>query len=87
MTAVLVVSVAPVWAVDKVAAKSADARFDKTGDGIVDVEDWRRMSNEEKRAYARETLRELGLNPDATVGGGKTRIDDFLAGLREIYGP
>lgn len=78
---------APARAADVRPPPSADARFDKTGDGIVDAEDWRRMSAKEKRAYAREALRELGLDPDADIGGGRTRSDDFLAGLRSIYGP
>ncbi|MDQ6959876.1 MAG: hypothetical protein Q9M27_02515 [Mariprofundaceae bacterium] len=66
---------------------SADARFDKTGDGLVDVEDWKQMSEEEKQAYARESLRELGLDPEAGVGKGKTRADRYLEGLRSVYGP
>ncbi len=87
LTAALVVAAVPVWAADKIKAPSADARFDKTGDGIVDAEDWQRMDAEEKRAYARESLRELGLDPVASIGNGKTRSDDFLAGLRSVYGP
>jgi len=65
---------------------SADARFDKTGDGLVNAGDWKLMSNKEKRAYARASLRELGLNPEAGVGGGKTREDRYLEGLRSVYG-
>ena len=86
LTASLVVA-ATAWAADEDKAPSADARFDKTGDGIVDAEDWRQMDAQEKRAYARESLRELGLDPDASIGNGKTRSDDFLAGLRSVYGP
>jgi len=66
---------------------SADARFDKTGDGLVDAEDWKQMNNTEKQAYARDSLRELGLDPAAGVGKGKTRADRYLEGLRSVYGP
>lgn len=66
---------------------SADARFDKTGDGLVNAEDWKQMNNAEKQAYARDSLRELGLNPEAGVGKGKTREDLYLEGLRSVYGP
>ena len=66
---------------------SADARFDKTGDGLVNAEDWKQMNTTEKKAYARDSLRELGLNPEAGVGKGKTREDLYLEGLRSVYGP
>ncbi|MDQ6959143.1 MAG: hypothetical protein Q9M24_08560 [Mariprofundaceae bacterium] len=66
---------------------SADARFDKTGDGLVDAEDWKQMRDEEKQAYAMDSLRELGLDPEAGVGEGKTRADRYLEGLRSVYGP
>jgi len=69
------------------AGQSADARFDKTGDGIVDVSDWKLMNKAEKRSYARDALRELGLAPDASVGDGKTRTDHYLDGLHTVYGP
>ncbi len=69
------------------AGQSADARFDKTGDGIVDTSDWKLMSKVEKRNYARDSLRELGLEPDDSVGNGRTRADDYLDGLRSVYGP
>lgn len=67
--------------------QSADARFDKTGDGLVNVEDWKQMSTREKRAYATDSLRELGLDPEAGVGEGKTRADRYLEGLQSVYGP
>ncbi len=72
----------PVFAADK---QSADVRFDKTGDGLVDVEDWRRMSENERLAYARASLVELGLIPDAAVGGGRTQLQDYVDGLRSVY--
>jgi len=73
----------PAYAGEK---QSADARFDKTGDGLVDAVDWKQMHNKEKRAYARDSLRELGLDPKASIGGGKTRVDRYLEGLRSVYG-
>jgi len=66
---------------------SADARFDKTGDGIVNAEDWKLMDAKGKQAYARESLRELGLDPDTSVGKGKTRAYRYLEGLRSVYDP
>ncbi len=74
----------PVWAAD--VPVGADARFDKTGDGMVDVEDWGKMSKEERLAYARASLEELGLAPDVAVGGGRTRLQDYVDGLRSVYG-
>jgi len=67
--------------------QSADAKFDKTGDGLVDAEDWKQMRDEEKQGYASDSLRELGLNPEAGVGEGKTRADRYLEGLQSVYGP
>ncbi len=66
---------------------SAEARFDKTGDGLVNAEDWKQMRDDEKRIYARDSLRELGLDPEAGIGKGKTRVDRYLEGLRSVYGP
>lgn len=66
--------------------ESPDARFDKTGDGLVDAADWARMTEQEKRAYARASLQALGEDPDAPVGNGKqTRLDLYLDGLRAVY--
>ena len=78
--------VTPAWAGDKV-APNADAKYDRTGDGLVDAEDWARMSADDKKAYARDSLLELGLAPDAAVGNGRTRLQDYLDGLRSVYGP
>ncbi len=66
---------------------SADARFDKTGDGLVNEEDWQQMNDKEKRGYAGDSLRELGLDPADSVGEGKTRADRYLEGLRSVYAP
>jgi hypothetical protein len=66
--------------------ESPDARFDKTGDGLVDAADWARMTEAERRAYARASLQALGEDPDAPVGNGKqTRLDLYLDGLRAVY--
>jgi hypothetical protein len=72
---------------NKAAPQSPDAKFDKTGDGWVDAEDWKRMTPEERAAYARASVRALGQDPDAGVGGGKTRADQYLDGLKSVYGP
>lgn len=66
---------------------SPDAKFDKTGDGWVDAADWKKMTPEERAAYARASVRALGQDPDAGVGGGKTRADQYLDGLESVYGP
>jgi hypothetical protein len=64
---------------------SPDARFDKTGDGLVDAADWALMTEKEKEDYARASLKALGEDPDAQVGNGQTRLDRYLAGLRAVY--
>ena len=64
---------------------SVDARFDKTGDGLVDASDWRQMSEEEKRGYARASITALGEDPDVQLEQGKTRADRYLDGLRSVY--
>jgi hypothetical protein len=75
-------------AVDKAPpTTNADAKYDLTGDGLVDAEDWAKMSEQEKTAYARESLLEIGLSPDAPDGNGHTRLQDYLDGLRSVYGP
>lgn len=65
---------------------NADVKYDRTGDGLVDAEDWALMSEGERQAYARDSLLELGLAPDASVGDGRTRLLDYLDGLRAVYG-
>jgi len=64
---------------------NVDAMFDKTGDGIVDGEDWQLMSDEEKEAYARRSVMGLGQDPDDVVEDGKTRALLYLEGLRSVY--
>ncbi|MDX8402026.1 MAG: hypothetical protein R8K47_05280 [Mariprofundaceae bacterium] len=65
--------------------QNVDARFDKTGDGIVDAADWREMSEAERRAYAWAALAALGEDPYTRIEGETTRGDRFLAGLRAVY--
>ncbi len=93
--ALMLAAAAPALAADQGAADAgatgkkaagADARFDRTGDGLVDAADWGRLTPRERRAYARACLRELGLDPDAGVGEGKTRADRYLEGLESVYG-
>jgi len=76
----------PAWAGDA-PSSSVDATFDRTGDGLVDIADWLLMSEEKKTAYARASLLELGLSPQAAAGNGRTRLQDYLDALRAVYGP
>jgi hypothetical protein len=62
-----------------------DVRFDKTGDGIVDASDWSKMTADEQQAYARESLKALGENPDMLLLEGKSRQQKYLEGLRSVY--
>ncbi|MDX8410902.1 MAG: hypothetical protein R8K46_03370 [Mariprofundaceae bacterium] len=64
---------------------NVDARFDKTGDAIVDGQDWDEMTDEEKKAYARQSVIGLGQDPDVVVEYGKTRAFLYLEGLRSVY--
>jgi len=62
-----------------------DIRFDKTGDGIVDASDWSKMTADEQQAYAYESLKALGENPDVLLLEGKSRAQKYLEGLRSVY--
>jgi len=64
---------------------NVDARFDKTGDAIVDSQDWDLMNAGERQAYARQSVIGLGQDPDAVVENGKTRALLYLEGLRSVY--
>jgi len=66
-------------------AATVDARFDKTGDGIVDAADWSGMKQDERLAYARASVEALGENPDVQLPGGKSRAEIYLDGLRQVY--
>ncbi len=66
-------------------AASVDARFDKTGDGFVDVADWQEMSMEEKSGYARASVIALGQSPDARLEDGRTVAGQYLDGLNAVY--
>lgn len=76
------VSSTPLWADD---GALVDARFDKTGDGIVNGADWKKMTDAERMAYAQNSLEALGEDPLAALPSGKTRLDLYLAGLRQVY--
>ena len=64
---------------------SVDAKYDLTGDGIVDAADWAKMSEEAKKAYAYESVQALGEDPDAALAGEHTRGGRYLQGLRSVY--
>ena len=46
---------------------------------------WRKMSDEEKRTYARTSLLDVGEDPDAFVSKGRTREGLLLEGLEAVY--
>jgi len=73
---------APCWAAGGL---SVDARFDLTGDGIIDAEDWAAMSEPNKAAYAYASVSDLGEDPYTLVEGQFTRGDRYLQGLRSVY--
>ncbi|MDT8376177.1 MAG: hypothetical protein RQ867_05480 [Mariprofundaceae bacterium] len=62
-----------------------DARFDRTGDRLVDASDWGLMTEPERAAYARASVQALGENPDAMLVDGRSRAESYLAGLRAVY--
>lgn len=64
---------------------SVDAKFDLTGDGIVDASDWARMTEDARRAYADASVKALGEDPDARIEGETTRGQRYLQGLRKVY--
>ncbi len=66
-------------------AVSVDARFDKTGDKLVDASDWGLMEASEQAAYARASVQALGEDPDVILMDGKSRAESYLAGLRAVY--
>jgi len=64
---------------------SVDARFDKTGDRLVDASDWALMSESDRASYARASVQSLGENPDVVLVDGRSRAESYLAGLRAVY--
>ncbi|RLL49494.1 hypothetical protein D8Y20_12895 [Mariprofundus sp. EBB-1] len=64
---------------------SVDARFDLTGDGIVDASDWVKMTEDAKQGYAHASIKALGEDPDALLDARQSRADRFLIGLRAVY--
>jgi hypothetical protein len=64
---------------------SVDARFDKTGDRLVDASDWGLMAESERAAYARASVQALGEDPDVVLMDGRSRAENYLAGLRAVY--
>ncbi|MDX8389547.1 MAG: hypothetical protein R8M38_03560 [Mariprofundaceae bacterium] len=66
--------------------QAVDAKFDVTGDGHVDAEDWKEMASEFRISYARECMAALGEDPDVVVGGGVNRGERYFHGLEAVYG-
>ena len=64
---------------------SVDAKFDKTGDRLVDASDWGMMAEAERAAYARASVQALGEDPDVMLVDGRSRAETYLAGLRSVY--
>ncbi|MDQ7005147.1 MAG: hypothetical protein Q9N67_09625 [Ghiorsea sp.] len=46
---------------------------------------WHQMTDVEKQAYARQSLEDVGENPDAFVSQGRTRETLLLEGLNAVY--
>jgi len=81
-TLLSVLWVSPAWAAGGL---SVDAKFDLTGDGIVDASDWAKMSDDAKQTYANESVQALGQDPHAVLDGHQTRGARYLEGLRSVY--
>jgi len=64
---------------------SVDARFDLTGDGIVDASDWAKMTEDAKKAYAKASIQALDEDPDVLLEGRQSRGERYLLGLRSVY--
>jgi len=72
----------PLWAAGGL---SLDAKFDLTGDGIIDASDWGRMTEDAKKTYAYESVQALGEDPYAMLEKNLNRGDRYLQGLRAVY--
>jgi len=81
----ILVAVLYASAVQAAGGLSVDAKFDLTGDGIVDASDWAKMSEDAKQTYANESIQALGLDPFAILEGRLTRGAQYLRGLRSVY--
>lgn len=64
---------------------SVEARFDRTGDAIVDAADWREMSEEEKLAYAQASLKAMGEDPASSMPDGRSKGEHYLQAIKAIY--
>jgi len=64
---------------------SVDAKFDLTGDGIVDASDWIKMTEDAKQGYANASIQALGEDPNALLEGQQSRGERYLLGLRAVY--
>ncbi|GAV20505.1 hypothetical protein MMIC_P1472 [Mariprofundus micogutta] len=74
--------VSPLWAAGGL---SVDAKFDLTGDGIIDASDWGRLTEDAKKTYAYESVQALGEDPYAILEEKLNRGDRYLQGLRAVY--
>jgi len=81
----ILVSVFSIATVRAAGGLSVDAKFDLTGDGIVDASDWAKMSEDAKKTYANESVQALGQDPHAILEGRQTRGARYLLGLRAVY--
>lgn len=64
---------------------SVDAKFDLTGDGIVDASDWAKMTEDAKQGYANASIQALGEDPHLLLEGQQSRGALYLLGLRAVY--
>jgi len=64
---------------------SVDAKFDLTGDGIVDASDWIKMTEDAKQGYANASIQALGEDPNALLEDQQSRGERYLLGLRAVY--
>jgi len=81
----ILISVFSIPPVQAAGGLSVDAKFDLTGDGIVDASDWAKMSDDAKQTYANESVQALGQDPHAVLEGRQTRGVRYLMGLKSVY--
>jgi len=74
-----------IWVAPAIAGEgSIDARFDRTGDGLVDQRDWPLLDGSQQRDYAYLSLQALGQDPYAR-SGDEIAGERYLSGLRAAY--
>jgi len=65
--------------------KRQTSMMESQKDSIMNRGLWRKMSDDEKRTYARKSLEDIGENPSAFVSEGKTKESLLLQGLEAVY--